>query len=290
MMTLKSADIIAGLQSDILRMQGFKPATSLSSDLGLGQITKAFPNCTFPLGAVHEFLSPRHEDTAASIAFIAGLMSSLNGKKGTMAWISASRKVFPPALVNFGLQPDRCIFIDVRNEKDAFWTMDEALKCSALSAVVGELEEIGFKESRRLQLAVEQSKVTGFIIRRRTKNLRTTACVSRWKITSLPSDPIDALPGVGFPKWRVELLRIRNGNPGAWDLQWINGKFAHVQRAISGYEIHSIDPPLKLASGSDIINPETPQLEPGIGHPESRIHNLQSGIQHLESRIEKHAG
>jgi len=34
--------------------------------------------------------------------------------------------------------------------------MEEALKCAGLAAVIGEVREMDFKQSRRLQLAVEQ--------------------------------------------------------------------------------------------------------------------------------------
>jgi protein ImuA len=117
--------------------------------------------------------------------------------------------------------------VDLSKEKDVMWVMDEALKCPALSAVVGEKKDLSFTESRRLQLAVEQSQATGFILRKRDK-VNTTACVSRWRITSSPSELIDDLPGVGFPHWRVELLRMRNGRSGVWDLKWTNGRFAPV--------------------------------------------------------------
>ncbi len=108
--------------------------------------------------------------------------------------------------------------------------MDEALKCSALSAVIGEMQEISFTGSRRLQLAVEQSQVTGFILRQNCRKPNTTACVSRWKITALPSlrkdfGMVDDMPGVGFPRWRVELLRMRNGRSGIWDIAWKDGRF-----------------------------------------------------------------
>jgi protein ImuA len=228
----RKAEILAELQTDILRLQGFKPADNAAIDWGLGPIKDAFPNSTFPLGAVHEFLSSRPEDAAATSGFIAGLLSSLMGSNGTSLWISASRKLFPPALKSFGIQPDRFIFIDLHKEKDVVWAMDEALKCSTLTTVVGELNDISFTASRRLQLAVEQSQVTGFIIRNKVQqadNPGTTACVSRWKITPLPSVSIEDLPGIGFPKWRVELLRIRNGKPGVWDVEWINGRFQPVR-------------------------------------------------------------
>jgi protein ImuA len=218
-------DILNNLRSDILRLQGFRSCKSPTIDIGLGPILNAFPNRTFPLGAVHEFLSAQPEHTACTFGFIAALLSSIMNTNGVSIWISTSRMLYPPALKSFGINPDRCIFIHLHKEKDVLWTMNEALKCNAISAVVAQVRELDFKTSRQLQLAVEQSEVTGFIIRSNLKNISATTCVSRWKISSLISESDEDLPGIGFPKWKIELLRIRNGKPGAWDMQWVNGKF-----------------------------------------------------------------
>lgn len=237
-MDIAKADIFNSLKTDILRLEGFKSSNNGALDIGLGPIKNAFPNNSFPVGAVHEFLSTQTEGSASTGGFVAGLLSALIGKSGATLWISASRMLFPPALKSFGIEPDRFIFLDLQKEKDVPWAMDEALKCSALSAVVGEIREIDFTASRRLQLAVEQSQVTGFILRNNYRKLNNTACVSRWKITSLPSELDSDLPGIGFPKWRVELLRIRNGKSGAWDVQWINGRFVPVYNLPSTLQTH----------------------------------------------------
>jgi protein ImuA len=228
-MPLTKADIIAQLQKEILPLQGFKPVSGGSiADIGLGPIEQAFPCGSFPLGAIHEFLSNSKEDTAVTGGFIAGILASLMGSGGAILWVSSSRTIFPPALRLFGIQPDKIIFIDLQKERDVLWAMEEALKCEGLAAVVGELQEISFTASRRLQLAVEQSRVTGFILHCNPRNLSTTACVSRWKITSLPSVLSGDMPGVGFPRWNVELLKIRNGKPGSWTIEWIGERFHHV--------------------------------------------------------------
>ena len=226
------SDVFARLQTDILRLQGFRMPAHVTPDSGLGPICEAFPNGIFPTGAVHEFLSSRIEDTAATAGFITGLLSALMMNNGTALWISSTRSLFPPALKTFGIEPDRIIFIDLQKEKDVIWAMDEALKCGAITAVIGEVNTLSFIESRRLQLAVEQSHVTGFVLRHQIQNINTTACVSRWRITSLPSITVDDLPGIGFPQWRVELMRMRNGKTGTWDMQWRNGKFIPVQRTV----------------------------------------------------------
>ena len=193
------ANIIASLQQDILRLERFRASNTMEVDTRLGLIRHAFPDHTFPLGAVHEFLCSHQEDTSATQGFLSGLLSTLMNASGITVWISASRKLFPPALKHFNVDPDRFIFIDLKNEKDVIVAMDEALKCAALTTVVAEVKEISFTASRRLQLAVEESRVTGFVLRNSDKNPTTTACISRWRITSQPSVTREDLPGMGYP-------------------------------------------------------------------------------------------
>lgn len=221
------ADIITQLQRDILSLQGFK---SLSNDSivrpRLGAIDLAFPNYQFPLASVHEFLNEREEQVAASSAFIACLLSSLMNNGRAAVWISPKQNIFPPALKLFGAEPDKIIFIHVKKEQESLWVMEEALKCEGLAAVIAEIAEINFTASRRLQLAVEQSRVTGFIIRNHPLKTHSNACTARWKISSWPSE--NNLPGIGFPRWSIELLKIKNGKPGSWQMEWRNGTFNPV--------------------------------------------------------------
>ena len=66
-METSKADIIAQLQKEILPLQGCKPvAGNIGFDGGLGFIKNAFPNASFPLGAVHEFFCSGAEDVSAS--------------------------------------------------------------------------------------------------------------------------------------------------------------------------------------------------------------------------------
>lgn len=233
-MPAKRADIITQLQREILPLQGFKQIAAGSAvDMGLGVLKYAFPAASFPIGAVHEFVSIDPEDTTATRGFILALMSALMGNKRASVWITSSSKLFPPALKSFGIEPDQIIFVDLQNEKEVLWATEEALKCDGLAAVVGEIPEISFTASRRLQLAVEQSRVTGFILRPNANTLNTSACIARWKITSLPSLLHDDMPGVGFPHWQVQLLKVRNGKPGSWEIEWCDGKFRHIPRFVS---------------------------------------------------------
>lgn len=218
--------LIVKLQQEILAMQGFKAnLENRQPDFGLGSIATAFPNHTFPTAAVHEFISLDAEKAAATIGFMAGLLSRLMEQAGACLWVSTQRTIFPPALTTFGIDPDRIIFVDLGKEKDLLWVMEEALKCNALAAVVGEIKEINLTESRRLQLAVEQSQVTGFLHRYKPRKMDNIACISRWKISPLTSELEAGMPGVGYPSWNVDLLKVRNGKPGSWQVQWVENSF-----------------------------------------------------------------
>lgn len=218
-------DLIRQLKEQLLSMEGFSSGSvSRRLDFGLGPMNAAFPGGSFPIGTIHELVSPTEAHAAAANGFLAGLLSTLMGQNGICLWISVGRKLFPPALKFFGIEPHRVIFVDVKLKKDGLWVMEQALKCTALSAVVAELREVSFAESRRLQLAVEDSRVTGFLHRQQPRTKHALACVSRWQISPLPAYT-NNLPGVGFPRVQVELEKIRNGRPGSWQFEWHQGRF-----------------------------------------------------------------
>lgn len=218
------------LRKEILCLQGLdaKPGHE-QPHVALGSILENMPGQAFPTGAIHEFISATPAASAATTGFIAALLNTLMKSNPCCIWVNLHRKVFPPALKVFGIDPDRVIFIDAGSEKEALWVIEEALKCKAIGAVVGEIKELDFTQSRRLQLAVENSRVTGFIHIHRLypRSIHPNACVARWQIEPLNSLTKDGLPGTGFPRWQVELLKIRSGLPGCWQLEWSGNTF-HV--------------------------------------------------------------
>lgn len=223
------ADIIAQLRKDILSWESGRRIQETETKVaGFGAIEDAFPNHCFPVGAVHEFCTMGAEESAATGGFISAILSSLMNKGGVCLWINSFRTIFPPALSLFGVAPERVIFINLQKEKEILWTMEEALKCEGISAVVSEIRELSFTSSRRLQLAVERSGVTGFVLRHKPQNIGTTACIARWKIRPIASVLPDDTPGVGFPRWSVSLLKVRNGRPGSWTIEYAEGHIRHI--------------------------------------------------------------
>ena len=88
-MALARAEKVAQLKQDIHRMEGFRPAPNPLMNTVLGPLEEAFPSGSFPLGVLHEFLVDREHrksSMAASVGFIAAMVSSILSGNGVMLW------------------------------------------------------------------------------------------------------------------------------------------------------------------------------------------------------------
>ncbi|HSB94049.1 MAG TPA: hypothetical protein VLC28_13080 [Flavitalea sp.] len=236
-MQIASNDIIASLRKELMQAGGLKtPRREIYRNEALACMNAHFPSGHFPTSGVHEFQSPSPESMAASIGFISALNSLLFSTDAVIAWIASDAALFPPALTAFNLKPHHIICIYPQNIKERTWVIEEALKCKGLNAVIAELKGFDFTQSRRFQLAVEESGVTGFLLNSKPGAAGNNACVGRWKVNSITSNDAEGLPGVGSPTWQVELSKIRNGRKGNWQLTWKDGTLRPIHESPVVYE------------------------------------------------------
>jgi protein ImuA len=138
--------------------------------------------------------------------------------------IIESGRIYPP-----GLGGGELIHVEARDAKLALWAMEEGLRCSGLSGVIGELwgdpAALDFTATRRLAVAAERSRVPCWLVR-----LAGTANLSgarmRWRIASMPSIANSFDPRAsGSPAWETELFRARGYPPGRWGVAHETGTF-----------------------------------------------------------------
>ncbi len=189
---------------------------------GVAEIDGRLPGGGLVLGALHEVsgVGPDEEDSSAPAAFIAGLCARLDPAKRILWCQSGAGDLYGPGLAASGLTPERLVLARARNAADLLWAMEEGLRTRALAAVVGEIADLPGPASRRLQLAAETSCVTAFVLRRFRVPSATArapnAAVTRWTVAPLPSVPAPGEPGLGRPRWRLELWRARGAAPAEW--------------------------------------------------------------------------
>jgi protein ImuA len=125
-------------------------------------------------------------------------------------------------LAAVGLTPDRVVHVEAGKPGTVLLVMEECLRHRGLAGVVGEFGgRLTLTASRRLQLAAERSGITAILLRRGRRCddpafAEPTAAATRWHVAAQPPPPAPETPGLGQPRWRLDLIRCRGGMPHSW--------------------------------------------------------------------------
>jgi protein ImuA len=153
----------------------------------------------------------------------AGFLLAQVGADKPLLWVQErmaileSGRVHPP-----GLPAQDFIHVEARDARDALWAMEEGVRCSCLSAVIGELwgdpRALDFTATRRLAVASERSGTPCWLVRL-GGHANLSGARMRWRIASAPSllDELDPR-APGTPAWDAELFRARGLPTGRWSL------------------------------------------------------------------------
>lgn len=210
--------IIQQLKASIARIEG-SAVKQGTLPFGVPEIDERLPGGGLASGALHEVSgSPELADDASATIFLAGILARSDGP---VIWCLRWRDLFAPGLHLAGLHPDRVIHVEAGSDANVLLAMEESLRHAGLAGVVGEVAKYSTTASKRLQLAAEGSGVPAFVFRRASRTdaaAEGTAAVTRWRITASPSEDL-GIPSLARPRWRVELERVRGGNPYEWILE-----------------------------------------------------------------------
>jgi protein ImuA len=121
-----------------------------------------------------------------------------------------SGALYGPGLEAFGLLPERLLTVAAAQARDLLWAMEEALRCRAVAAVIGELRhgEIDPVAVRRLSLAAAQSGALALLLRGSPPRDASTAA-TRWIAGAAPS----VIPGRRHQRVYARLRRAMAANP-----------------------------------------------------------------------------
>jgi len=222
------------------------PASSPSTSLGLDALDQALPGGGLPGGALHEFVPRTYMDFPAALGFACSLLHHLTkARRLPVLWCSLGRGLdhpplpFPAGFDALGLDPDQLLQVDVHNEKDMLWVLEEGLSSPACPVVIGAYTQreklYDFTASRRLSLRAARHGGTLLLVRhyladKPAGSRGTTAALTRWSISAHPSQPLSfsnaRMPGFENPQWQVSLTRSKRGRPSDWQLEWDHETFS----------------------------------------------------------------
>jgi protein ImuA len=178
------------------------------------------------VGALHEIAAACESAITSATGFALGLAAILSER--TIVWIAEelslaeSGTAYGPGLDQAGIPPERLITVIAARGPEVLWAMEEALRCRAVGAVIGELRArtIDHVASRRLALAAAAGNTLGLILRPAPED-DASAAATRW-IVGAASSLDGERSRVGPPRLAVRLARNRRGHLGAWIVEWDN--------------------------------------------------------------------
>lgn len=212
------------LRAEVRRLESTSARTTRPLAFGIPEIDLHLGG-GLQQGALHEFIADGRDARhgAAATLFVAGALGRMDGP---VVWCLKHPDLFAPALAGAGLHPDRVVYAQTGEEKVILAVAEEALRHAGLAGVVAESAKLNLLQSRRLQLAAEESGVSIFVIRRsrfKEMTFEPTASVTRWKISAVPAPPL-SVPGLSASRWKLELLRMRGGEANEWIVEACNGE------------------------------------------------------------------
>jgi protein ImuA len=214
---------LSALRAKIAAIEAGGRSDAAVLPFGDAAIDGCLPGGGLALGCWHEVAAEGLEvETAAAPAAFTALLAAPLAARGEVVWVLRRDDLWAPGLAGLGLDPERLICVCARDEAEALAVMEDALSTVGVAAVVGEVEAADLTAGRRLQLACEKQRATGFLIRRRPlgglarKPVTGSAAATRWRVASAPSAPPAGEFGLGAPRFRVSLERTRGGRTGAW--------------------------------------------------------------------------
>ncbi|HEX2215347.1 MAG TPA: DNA repair protein [Xanthobacteraceae bacterium] len=198
-------------------------AASLMS-LGLAAIDETLGG-GLPRAALHEIAAESETATAPACAFTLTL-AKRGARDRAVLWIAEDMALmesgapYGPGLDEIGLAPEQMVTVAAARARDVLWAMEEALRCRAVGAVIGEIRKenaIDAVASRRLSLAASQQDTLALLLRVKP-DTRPVAAATRWIVGALSAAPVPH--GIGPPALAVRLVRNRSGRLGSWVLEW----------------------------------------------------------------------
>lgn len=159
-------------------------------------------------GRVHEVLGASADLFAFTVA------ASVTGP---LVWVGLGRDldVLSPAGCQNFVDPGRIILTQGVSRNDVLWAGEQALRSPGIACVVIDIERgPDLTESRRLQLAAEESGAIGLILI--SGRAHTSAAETRWRSEAIASDQAT---------WEWECLKHRRGETGIWRVRWLGDEY-----------------------------------------------------------------
>ena len=212
-------------------------------------IDRILPQRGYQRGTLVEWIAP----TGCAADFLSLAVAKDACKNGgALVVVDPDRQFFPAAAAAMGINISQIIVlrssagqrtVDSNSNRDSnsdwLWSIDQALRCSAVAAVWGPLPKVDDRWLRRFQLSAESSGCMGLFTRPLAVARQPSWAEVQWIVS-----PVRAPANVSLNKYddanafyiRLQMTRCRGSHCGPSVLLAINTVTGSVQKAHRNYE------------------------------------------------------
>lgn len=182
-----------------INREGVAPAAIEPS--GSAELDAALPGGGWQSGTIVELMPA--QTGIGELRLLMPALARITCTDRYVALISPPYIPFAPALSQQGVQLERLLVIRAQEPADILWAFEQTLRCKSFAAAVAWPLTIRDREIRRLQLAAEAGRSTGFLYRPPAAALESSPAALRLRLRA------DQQSGL-----ELEILKCRGGRSG----------------------------------------------------------------------------
>jgi len=180
---------------------GERPAVPLRVvPCGVPELERELPGGGWPLGCITEVIGSG--TGIGEVSLLLPALARLTRQGETVAWVAPPFIPYPPALQQAGVGMDETLWVSARDESDALWAAEQALRSGSCGAVLLWAAKADATALRRLQLAAEAGGAWCVLLRDRAHTGVSSPAAVRVEV------------GSDGRRRQVRLLKCRGGHNG----------------------------------------------------------------------------
>jgi hypothetical protein len=151
---------------------------------GWTQLDAILPGGGWQSGTIVELLPAA--TGIGEVRLVIPALARLTRQERHVALIAPPYVPFAPALEQNGVRLDRLLIVHASAADDILWACEQVLRCKSFAAVLAWPLTIRDRETRRLQLAAEAGRSTGFVYRPISAARESSPAALRMKLEKAP--------------------------------------------------------------------------------------------------------
>ncbi|QDT11269.1 hypothetical protein K239x_32630 [Planctomycetes bacterium K23_9] len=183
---------------------------------GCQAIDDLLPSGGLRVDALTEWVAASTSSSAGVLSLIAAA-NQLRQSASPLVVIDTQGDFYPPAAIALGIPADQIVLVQTQRHADVVWAIDQALRCDAVGAVWANVGSwLDDRDARRFQLAAEQGKTPGLLVRPAAVRGRPSFADVRFHVAQVSSATIESDKPIAPSSLTARLTvdRCRGGTTG----------------------------------------------------------------------------